>query len=301
MAEEHVSNFTRTKLRERVGQNVNVGTILGLPHANANLTKYSKSMETGCIPATGDVSVMLELPANSTVSYNSLPFDVFTDPRDVVANPGVYTWILYKDTTFSAVRTLTTHEIHSKHFDLYGRMRKPVVIAGELYVDADKNVTYNFLSGTFMLRLAKQQGDTEYSDVLQPKYKKIMEDMLIKSGGAKSAIYSDETVLRKAIATKETLQRYKDLGYHVHKFASIDDCKKYEYVKGKKDSVAFLRMYENMKKYISAGQTYEEWLIRQRFGKEHVMPIVSNYFAEGGRRKTRRSRHRRSKTRKSRR
>jgi hypothetical protein len=278
--------FTRSKIRTALNNYATTTT---------NVTKNPKSTLSECVAADNAGAVILKPPAD--VSYNSLPHVFYAGIRDVLANPGVYTWMLFKDGAFVAARTLTAAELHSKHYDLYERYgQKPVVIAGEMAVDAAKNVRYNFLSGTFMGQLL-EDNPAGYDEA---KFRAYMEQVLRMEGAASVAFVPAESFVPSVVATQDTLQRYRDLGYSVLKFDTVHDCKTYVVgERGRKPYMdALKRKYDAVARFSSSLPPYDVW-VADMIAKEKPiftrMKQPANYFAAGvgggkSRRKTRKSR-----------
>jgi hypothetical protein len=142
--------------------------------------------------------------------------------RKVVQTPATYTWLLFMDGMFAAAKTLTRYEIRSKHYDIFGEFRKPVVAAGEVRVNPGGLVEYNFNSGTFMKELVDREHITSYQ-----KYNEYLTKMFA-AAGATGVVYAPGSDLTfEVIATPETLKRYKDIGYSLSTFKNRRDCDTY--------------------------------------------------------------------------
>jgi hypothetical protein len=164
------------------------------------------------------------LRANRTLdlNYDDLPFDLYTDLDAVMENPGTYVWILYTDGMFAAARTLTAAELHSKHVDIYMAYRKPIVAAGEMRVDEDNTVLYNFLSGTFMARIMEEQGLGV--DEME-EYQQYFINML-EQAGAESIVYvPTRNLTMEVVADRATLERYHHLGYMIPVWNTKEECR----------------------------------------------------------------------------
>ena len=275
----------------------------------SSLANNPKLTESECIAAENAGAVLLKAPAD--VDYNRLPRDFYDTIETVLANPGVYTWIIFEDGAFIAAKTTTAAELHTKHFDLYEQHQVPVVMAGEMRVDASGHVEYNFQSGTYMGKM-KMNNPIGYNET---KFQTEMARILTNAGAA-SVRFVAESFIPSVVATRDALQKYRELGYNVTKFASLQDCRRY---KNRKAELAYLdtkkRTYDTVKRLGMEVPDYDTWL-RERLEKEKLLhylkdvPPHTNYFAEGGRRrclhapvKTRSSatKKQRRKTRKSRR
>ena len=286
---------------------------------HTNITKNPKSkMSDDCIAGEG-AAVYLK-PPETELPFNALPHVFYNTLAQVLSDPGVYTWMIIVEDdgskTFVAAKTLTSIEIHSKHFDLYEAYgQKPVILAGEMMVDAAKNVKYNFLSGTFMMEMMQ----TNPSGYDEAEFRTAMQSFLLE-GGAASAEFSTDSFIPSLVATRDALRLYKNVGYDILKFDTIDDCNYFAKAeRGKKPYIDMLkRQYDRQNELMKRAKPnyvppkdFNTWFTERMEERNLLYKGVKtprNYFAEGGAiRKTRtrrqrgQRRHRSSKTRKYRR
>jgi hypothetical protein len=204
--------------------------IMEYPRIVQNLSDHDQRMTSGCVKAYGRnpgelVYVVMEPPyMKPYLPYESLPFDLYTDVRKVVQTPATYTWLLFMDGMFAAAKTLTRYELRSKHYDIFGEFRKPVVAAGEVRVNPGGLVEYNFNSGTFMKELMEREHIMSYE-----KYNEYLTNMF-RAAGATGVMYAPGSDLTfEVIATPETLKRYSDIGYSLLTFKTRGDCDRYRF------------------------------------------------------------------------
>ena len=223
----HVANYTRSRKRARPGFDPRIMEFYTIMRDVRPITSRTTSP---CIPMAspqprtnpGTKYGILAAHRAPDLRYDDLPFDLYTDLDHVMENPGTYVWILYTDGMFAAARTLTAAELHSKHVDIFMEYNKPVVAAGEMRVDSENTVLYNFNSGTFMARIMERQGLG--SDDLA-EYQRYFVGML-EQAGAELIVYAPERNLtEEVIADRETLERYRRLGYVVFFWDTRDSCR----------------------------------------------------------------------------
>ncbi len=109
-------------------------------------------------------STLNRLSFNESVEAQ-LPKEEIASIDELLNHPGIYTWILGASKaniltdTFYARRALTPGEIISKHKNIMRNMNATshLVLAGEVQVNPDRSVDYNFLSGSFMPKVMRQQ------------------------------------------------------------------------------------------------------------------------------------------------
>ncbi len=267
-----------------------------------NISKNPKSISSECIRVENEEAAILRPPTNLTDDeiFNLLPFETVSTIYELLQTPGVYAWMIFQDGTFAAVRVLTMAELRAKHYDLYENFgQKPVVMAGEIIIDEEKNVKYNFSSGTFMAVL-KEKYPEKYNE---NKYKIIIEKLL---EDAASIEYSEDSFIKKIVAKRADLQKYKDKGYNVLKFDNMAHCRKYyrSMISGGKDAYMSIakRTYNAVKRHApNPVPEFNIW-IHQKIEKDkpnfYELKMPVNYFAGGQYGKTRRRRnkfHRRTR------
>jgi hypothetical protein len=226
----YVSNYTRSKKRERLpGFDP---AIMEHPFIMQNTNINPMRMMSVCMPEFGVVGmrerpshIMISQPLDEFMEYNWLPFVLKTDVKDILNNPGTYTWLLFSDGMLAAAKTLTNDELHSKHIDIYSAFQKPVVAAGELSVSEEKDVEFNFDSGTFMYEIIKKHG---HSGVDMEKLKTQLE-AVFKAAGARNVHNTDRSLTRWYVSTKEDLKLFQDNGFTVWKFNDHDECDNFRY------------------------------------------------------------------------
>jgi hypothetical protein len=183
----------------------------------------------GCTKNTEDRNILI---TGTPTNRFTLPREYHDSMESVLAVPGYYTWILFADGAFSAARTFSNAEIYSKHGDLYVRTPKPVIAAGECRVDAEKNVVYNFESGTFMkdIQYAYKEEYPDSSIPYEEFYASYITPMWEKAG-AKTVIMNQtfQGMIQYGVKMNPAnVRKYRNAGFTVKKFKSKQNCQKYD-------------------------------------------------------------------------
>lgn len=95
------------------------------------------------------------------------------------APAGIYTWIIVGD-DFYATKVISKQEIGTMHRDLYrfsdsrSHNESDIIAAGELEIQEDRKVEFNFLSGTYFtkfipVKIVKEGGKEEFMEKLAEK------------------------------------------------------------------------------------------------------------------------------------
>jgi hypothetical protein len=235
---------------------------------------------SGCTKNKTNTYILLSRNADTNINKNVLPREYHTTMEGVLATPGYYAWILFEDGSFAAARTFSSAEIFSKHGDLYILTPKPVIAAGECHVDSEKNVVYNFESGTFMADIRSDYND-QYPDAslsYDQFYDRHIAPMWIHAG-AKSVKMDPafQGMIRYGVKMNaENIRKYRNAGFTVRKFKSKKNCNSYNSARSK-------HRYES-KKNTSLGN-FNTW-----YASQSTKVVPESYFSDGGRRKTRKAR-----------
>ena len=91
------------------------------------------------------------------VTVAEIPTEKYNSIAEILVRPGVYTYMLFADGTFSAAKPLNPGEVLSKHKNLHRNSGgKQILLAGEIRVNPDRSVLFNFLSGTYMPHITRK-------------------------------------------------------------------------------------------------------------------------------------------------
>ena len=110
------------------------------------------------------------------------------------AMPGIYTWIVVGD-NFYAAKVISKQEIATMHRDLYrfsaseSHDQTDIFAAGELKIQEDRKVEFNFLSGTYYKRITKEKTQSNISKLSDDVQK------IIKSFGIDDVEYIDNRAI----------------------------------------------------------------------------------------------------------
>ncbi len=91
-----------------------------------------------------------------TGNRRNVPKEEYTSMTELLNNKGVYTWAILHGVTdnniiFRARRAIMPFELLSKHKNIIRNSQSnKIIAAGEAIIGPDKTVTYNFASGTYM-------------------------------------------------------------------------------------------------------------------------------------------------------
>lgn len=289
-----VGNYTRSKKHQRLpGFDP---AIMDHPFIMQKTEINPKRMMSVCMPEFGVISererpqhIMISQPYDTLMEYNWLPFVLKTTVHEIINNAGTYTWLLFSDGMMAAAKTLTNDELHSKHIDIYSVFKKPVVAAGELEVDEEKNVEFNFDSGTFMYEIIKKHRSDVDIEKLKTQLKAVFE-----AAGGKRVRHTDRSLTRWYVSTKEDLKLFQDNGFIVWKFDNHDQCDDFRYwlkkfqEHCKIDYMLLNKTKKNRGNYSVHEKTCMDGPIKQVMAKSHG----KQYILVGGRNKTRRTSHR---------
>lgn len=173
--------------------------------------------------------------------------------RDIFANPGVYTWILFNidgEYVFKAIKSYSSLELLTKHnniLEMYKELSgredisdESILFAGEAYTRGGQIFRYNFLSGTYMLaRLGGKELKELYKDAVVPfeSYMKTLNSSL-------KMVFSPEikTFIPDNIGYDEYENILKPLDMEAYLFDSREKCieqksKKLQILKSKYESM----------------------------------------------------------------
>lgn len=141
-------------------------------------------------------------------------------------NSGVFLYMIYYNTrsakfTTEFIRPNPMFEFGTKHF----QMRKKnlendvIVAAGEIRLDSAGHVRYNMLSGTYMHRLMKSQGDLKYPN-MEKFYKQLIPQVLKKQNPFIKSVNFNATNMVTPLMSRNrvTLQQLKNAGVQVVQF-----------------------------------------------------------------------------------
>jgi hypothetical protein len=149
--------------------------------------------------------------------------------------PGFYTWVVSskgEEKEFTCCKAFSILELGTIHKAITYRMKaEKVHAAGEMFVDDDRKVYFNFQSGTYMKEIfipksGKRRRNTcgpeEFGEFLVEKMKDYLE---------KDATYVHESFIDKYAykipITKEEYDIYHKYGAKITLFDHVDDCRKY--------------------------------------------------------------------------
>jgi hypothetical protein len=262
----------------------------------------------------GDVYVYPEAKDDVPVNYSKLSKDYSASIEEVLTKPGYHTWSVFEDGSFRAAAIFSPYETLSKHGDLYRESgNQKVIAAGECKIGPNKEVTYNFLSGTFMVSVGDAY-ERKYSGKYEPVYESWMTNEWTTRGATRVDFRDSEqkTLFSNIELTDSVLQELQDAGIPVYQFPSYSKCMEYKekwLIESKKQSAR--TQYEHMlskgymKKKNGQVMTFEEWLELNPGHKkafETTIPTPNKYVKKGGKhRRTRKNRQNRQRLRKSRR
>lgn len=156
-----------------------------------------------------------------TEKYNSI--------AELLNHPGIYTYMLFSDNEFRAAKALNPGEILNKHKNLHRNSgAKDILLAGEIQVNPDRSVIYNFLSGTYMpssltkFMIAYKSNDpTKNKETREAEtyaFFKVKMDELLTAAGATSVQYND-TMVPSLITTNSSeaaIAPFLATGYTLH-------------------------------------------------------------------------------------
>lgn len=197
-----------------------------VPHYDFNCMPYR-------YPDGREIYIYGERPTHNLLP-DAMPKEWYRSMEEVLDHPGQYTWMLFdipdNKPLFIAAKHLTPAEIMSKHKNIqrnYNTYR--IIAAGECNIDRNRNVLYNFLSGTFMIPIISKfkhtfGANTNYRNVYNNYVRKLWND-----AGANSVTYTDETILSSHMNETAPFHNYIKLGYTFHQFPTRQECDAYRY------------------------------------------------------------------------
>lgn len=153
----------------------------------------------------------------------ALPKEEIASMEDLLIRPGIYTWILgaskanITQDTFYARRALTPGEIISKHKNIMRNVNATshLVLAGEVQVHPDGSVDYNFLSGSFMPKVMRQQ-QARYGFMALNKLQEYMDNKWSAAGATEvrfNPSVAESSSLITGNTTNEAMAPYLAAGY----------------------------------------------------------------------------------------
>ncbi len=157
--------------------------------------------------------------------------------EDLIQRPGVYTWVLTigqysrADDRFVARQALTPGEIKSKHKNIFRNLRtNQIVLAGEVLVREGPEITFNFMSGTYMPHIKNMHRRGLTNAQLNERFSNYMIQKFIRAGVMPENIHFNEgTTNADTLITRETtmeaLQPYLAAGYALSQgYNTLNSC-----------------------------------------------------------------------------
>lgn len=170
-------------------------------------------------------------------TIKDLPVIEIHSIEDLIGQPGVYTWLLTigqysrADDRFVARRALTPGEIKSKHKNIFRDLRtNQIVLAGEVLVREGPDITFNFMSGTYMPHIKNMHRRGRTNAQLNEYFSNYMIQKFIRAGVPPENIHFNEGVTNAdTLITRETtmeaLQPYLNAGYALsNQFNNLNSC-----------------------------------------------------------------------------
>jgi hypothetical protein len=149
--------------------------------------------------------------------------------------PGFYTWVVSskgEEKEFTCCKAFSILELGTVHKAIVYRMKaEKVHAAGEIFVDDDKKVYFNFQSGTYMQeslapktgkRRRNTCGPNQFGDFLVEKMKEYLGEDVTYVHESFIGKYNDKIPI-----TKEEYDIYTKYGAKITLFLHADDCRKY--------------------------------------------------------------------------
>jgi hypothetical protein len=153
--------------------------------------------------------------------------------EEMLKDPGIYTWALFDDNSFRAIKIFSINEMCGKHMTIHKQIGKPLVLAGEANIKNGPTgpiVHFNLLSGTYMDgNLHDNTNKTiHYGQKMVRRFREAKAADVHFDTDTKSYI-SEENLL----ITPDILRMYENAGFYVYRFGTGEQ--------GKRDAQAFLK------------------------------------------------------------
>jgi hypothetical protein len=138
-------------------------------------------------------------------------------------NSGVFLYMIYYNTlsgkfTTTFIRPNPMFEFGTKHFQMRKRNLENdvIVAAGEIRLGENGHATYNMLSGTYMQRLMKSQGELKYPN-MEKFYKQLIPQVLKKQNPFITSANFNATNMVTPLMSRNrvTLAQLKNAGVQV--------------------------------------------------------------------------------------
>ncbi len=162
------------------------------PPAEPTLLPYSNDMENSfytfdkCFRIDGQYYHLVRPGGEKgLVTAAAIPTEKYNSIAELLDHPGVYTYMLFEDNTFSAAKALNPGEVLSKHKNLHRNSGgKRVLLAGEILVRPNRTVIFNFISGTYMPHIARRFTQTYPGTDATTFFSNALRERLIAAGAA---------------------------------------------------------------------------------------------------------------------